>query len=146
MPTIRPTPRRKTATVNLRLKALANYLDVGGQLWISGRRYLNGNLHISMDCGEELGADGPYAQQFLKTYFHLSDHLPGLQLQSQATNAVVDFHSVSTTNPYMPYLEIDTAKVHAMWFRLTHPGVPARDRLLRAHRRHHGLRLRGNGL
>ncbi len=109
------------AKLNYRLKVMSDYLDVGGQLWISGRRILKGSFNLGTDCGGTLSADGTKAEQFLRNYFHLSTICPAFRYNPNQTANPPDFFSISTTNPFLPSLEIDTAKVHALQFNTTHP-------------------------
>ena len=98
-----------------RLRVLADYMDVGGQVCFSGRGLFR-----------TFGISGPKTldptatnERFLRDYFNLSTVVPKPLYATNPTSPT-DFSGATTTDRFLPGLDVDTAFVHHTAFGSTH--------------------------
>ncbi len=91
--------------VLLRQKILSSYLDVGGQLQISGRRVLNGS-YFNSGCG--IVAAGQETGVFFSQYFNMFTFCAKPRW-SLGTDGPPEFQGATTPDLFLPDLEIDSA-------------------------------------
>ena len=102
------------ANIKGRQRVMAEYMDVGGQVMMSGRRLLNDSYNIS-SSGEEIPTAGHVYGQFFNDYFNLKS-VNAKSRFSLANDGTPEFGGVTTANPYYPQLEVDTSITnHLTW-------------------------------
>ncbi len=100
--------------IRARQRVMAEYMDVGGQVMLSGRRLLNDSYNIS-SSGQEIPTAGHIYAQFFNDYFNLKS-VNAKSRFSMANDGVPDFGGATTSNPYYPPLEVDTSVTnHLTW-------------------------------
>ncbi len=92
------------ATVEDRQDVLARYMDVGGQVMISGRRVFNGG-HAMNGCGTVASGDANGA--FFARYFNLFTFCA--KGRYTASEGTPDFKGATTPDPFLPDLKLDSA-------------------------------------
>lgn len=98
-----------------RIEVMGNYLDVGGMLMISGRAVLHYSYQIPL--GEQ-NFDGEHGYGFFRQYFNIQSGFANLRSTADTTNN--DFNGAIAAVPWLPDLEIDTAKVHGLTWGTKH--------------------------
>ena len=106
-----------------RQRVMAEYMDVGGQVQISGRRIFTGSYGIDGDvanmCGHPNGA-------FFCDYFNLQS--ASSKPRAGANPAMPDFAGATTNNQYLPQLNTNTALCSSLTWGTQHlPYLPEID-------------------
>lgn len=114
-PAINPPP---LDAVRTRLKVLQDYLNVGGQVMISGRRLFYGSFNMAQ-CGPVVPSPQNYADVYFGRYQNLTTICAKTRHNPADPTIPADFGGATTTDPFLPNLEVDTAKVRGLNFRNT---------------------------
>jgi hypothetical protein len=110
-------------SIKARERVMSEYMDVGGQVMMSGRRILNDSYNVSGD----IPTNGNVYGQFFNDYFNLQTVSAKTRF-SPATSGVPDFGGATTSNPYMPPLEVDTTVTIALtWLNRHYSCLPEID-------------------
>jgi hypothetical protein len=94
-----------------RLKVMQDYMDVGGEMMLSGRRVFQGNFNLNQPKITLSSSIRDHIQYFLHSHFNISVIYPGLP------NTAADFMGTTTTDQYLPALNCDSVLVHNLRFR-----------------------------
>jgi len=114
-----------TALMRDRIKVLQDYMDVGGQVILVGRRLFQGYFNLSGAYALQ-----PSAQNISDTYFSRYHHLSTIGGKSPyaPTDPAPDFEGVNTTEALLPNLRVDTTIAMALNWRNNHfPCLPDVD-------------------
>jgi hypothetical protein len=110
-----PTSPPATDATEYRLKVIQDYLNVGGQVMLSGRRLFNGTFNFG-GCGTNAPTEAGQAP----TYFFSAHHLTSICAKPKFLPSSVDwspdFGGAITTVPYLPNLEVDTLVAESLTF------------------------------
>ncbi|MFZ5432799.1 MAG: hypothetical protein ACOZB3_03395 [Calditrichota bacterium] len=105
-----PRTNPELSLMEARIKVFQDYMNIGGQVMISGRRIFSGLFFLN--ATGPLGADK--ASLFFRNYFNISTIYPGL---AASANTIADFGGVTTTANLLVNMDVDTHKVHELNFR-----------------------------
>ncbi len=94
-----------------RQQVMADYLDVGGQIMITGRRIFCGSYMI---CGHPSNFGSKDNEQFFRQYFNVSEAFGNSWSASDEDN--IDFGGATGAYQEVPDLEVDTVKVYELRF------------------------------
>lgn len=112
-PPINPPP---PDAVRGRLKVLQDYLNVGGQAMISGRRLFHGSFNMAQ-CGPVAPSPQNYSDIYFSRYQNLTTICSKTRFNPADPTIPADFGGATTTDPFLPDLEMDTVKVRSLNFR-----------------------------
>ncbi|MBU1936723.1 hypothetical protein KKG05_04935, partial [bacterium] len=90
-----------------RQQVMADYLNVGGMIMITGRRIFCGSYMI---CGHPSNFGTNENEQFFRTYFNVSEAFGNSWQASEEDN--IDFSGATGAYQDVPDLEVDTVKVY----------------------------------
>ena len=117
-------PATDATNTLIRQRVMSEYMDIGGQVMISGRRTLMGTYGL-------LPGDNPTNTvsygAFFNNYFNLKS-ANAKAPYSSANDETPEFGGATTTNPYWPQLEVDTSVTMALrWGSAHFPCLPEID-------------------
>ncbi|MBU1936516.1 hypothetical protein KKG05_03890, partial [bacterium] len=90
-----------------RQQVMADYLNVGGMIMITGRKIFCGSYMI---CGHPSNFGTNENEQFFRTYFNVSEAFGNRWSAADEDN--IDFGGATGVSQEVPDLEVDTAKAH----------------------------------
>jgi hypothetical protein len=94
-----------------RVKVMQDYMDVGGQMIIAGRRIFHGYFNLGQPHMTLSANIRSRVQYFLRSHFNITQVHPGLP------NGPADFIGAATTDRFLPQLVRDSVLVHNLRFR-----------------------------
>jgi hypothetical protein len=104
--------------IEARQKAMGRYMDVGGQVMLSGRRIFAGSYGIPVGTDVNLCASTNTYGRFFCTYFNLQT--ANCKAQFNSSNDVADFGGANTASALLPDIRIDSSVVCSLRFGSTH--------------------------